>query len=210
MSRLDRHLLVVAGLVGLTALALAVPRGHARPAPSSSLDAIPRQLGLWADSGLSARDILPIDGRSREWVSRVYASGSRRVWLSVARYTGENGPQSRPSLEALVPTPGATAVARDSVSIALDGAAKLQLATVRVSIRLPDHTVTTWYWYQLGDRIIANEYGLRFWLALQTALRRSEPLLLIRVATVDEDEPTDFIRQLLPRLHDLAAVAGTE
>jgi hypothetical protein len=65
--------------------------------------------------------------------------------------------------------------------------------------------MTAWYWYHLGPRVIGDEYRLRFWLGLNTLLRRGDPLFLVRVATIDGAVPVDFIQALAPHVQRFAA-----
>jgi len=199
MSRLHRHFAVVIALASLAGLVVALPRGHARPEPRRTLERIPLQLGAWMSTPSDAAAILPDDPRSLESVARGYSSGGRTVWLAVARYTGENGPEHRPALDALVPARGLSSVSRSAVDIPLGGGAP-PLRVTHVALRFGDQALGVWYWYALDGRLIASEYSLRFWLALNTALRRDRELLLVRIATSDDDSPRDFVRGLMPVL----------
>ena len=206
MTRLDRSLLVVLGLVALAAALVSLPRGEARAEIGASLDLIPLALGDWRGRMVADVDtLLPVDGRSLESTRRVYERGDRRVWLGVARYLDMNGPETRPALHAITAGRGATSVTRSAVRISLDGATTLP--AMRVSTHYMTATQTTWYWYRLGRRVIGDEYSLRFWLAADTLLRRQLPLWLVRVSTTNGEEPDDFVRLLAPHLDTLTRVA---
>ena len=201
MSRLARHLLILIGLVAVVAIALAIPRGHARAATNLGLDRIPLELGPWQASLDTAQAVLPIDERSLESLSRVYSDGRRRLWVAVARYTGDNGPGRRPSVDALASTRGAISGVRDAVTLPFpDGGT---LPAMRLSVGWPEYTVTTWYWYRLGARAVGDEYSLRLRLGLNSVLGRSEPLLLVRVAALESEPPTAFMTLLVRHLDRL-------
>ncbi len=207
MTRLDRHLLVALGLIGLAALTPAPP-DRTQVTSGPLLDSIPTTLGSWTAETSSVETVLPVDSRSRESIGRVYDSGQRRLWLSVARYTSTNGPATRPALQALVRERGTSSLVRARATLSVDGAEPISV--MRVSLRFSDRVVTVWYWYQVGRRIVGDEYSLRFWLTLNTLLRRDHSLLLIRVATVDTDFPGNFLKFLVPCFYKLAAPAERE
>ena len=195
MRRLYGHLVVVVGLACLTGLVVALPRSYARPDERRVLERIPQQLGLWAARPGPA--ILPEDSRSIESLSREYSDGRRTVWLATARYTGQNGPDQRPALDTLAPHHSVSRVSRGAIDLTPVG---LPLRARDVTVRFHDHGLRIWYWYTLDGRLIGNEYSLRFWLALNTLLRRDRELLLIRAASADDDSPADFVRELAPAL----------
>ncbi len=206
MTRLDRHLFVVLGLVALTALLISLPRGEVRADIRPSVDTIPLEIGAWQGRTVSGDDAaLPVDVRSLESIRRTYEIGERRVWLGVARYPDENGPDIRPSPDAIAPTRGVSAVARGTARIPLDAAH--DVSAIRISTRYSNHSLTTFYWYRLGRRAISNEYGMRFWLGVNTLLRQRHPLFLVRVSTTDGQVPDDFVRLLVPHLDTLSALA---
>jgi EpsI family protein len=198
MTRLHGHLVIVIALACAAALVVALPRGHATPEPRRVLDALPLRLGEWVSNSSSAT-VLPDDPRSVESLARQYSNGSRTVWLSVARYSGENGPDHRPALHMLVPERGLSSISRTTADIPLDVGAPPLRAT-HVALRFRDGDLNVWYWYALGDRLIGDEYSLRFWLALNTALRRDRELLLIRVASSDGGSPGEFVKDFMPAL----------
>lgn len=195
MKRLYGHLIVVIALAGLSALVVALPRSYAKPDDRRILGGISPQLGSWTER--PGVPLLPDDARSIEAFSREYSDGRRTAWLSIARYTGQNGPDHRPSLGTLVPSRGVSSVTRGAVDLSPAG---LRVTATDVTVRFQDHGVRVWYWYVLDNRLIGNEYSLRFWLALNTLLRRDRELLLIRAATADDDSPADFVRALAPAL----------
>jgi EpsI family protein len=195
--------LIVVGLVAVTAVLVSVPHRDARADIGAPLDVIPLALGDWRGRMANDADqVLPVDDRSIEWTRRVYERGERRVWLGVARYMDVNGPDTRPALHAITPATGTMSVTRSTVHLTLSDATTL--AAMRISRHHPSGTLTTWYWYRLGDRLIGNEYSLRFWLGVDTLLRRRRPLWLVRVSTTDGHDPDDFVRLLAPRLNTLS------
>lgn len=207
MTRVDRPLFVVLGLVAVTALLISIPRGVVRAATGRSPDAIPLELGPWTGRMIAAEDrALPLDPRSLESIRRIYESGDRRVWLGVARYPDENGPDIRPAPDRIAPTHGGVTglVGRADDRIFVDTGH--EVSTIRIATQFRDLHLTTWYWYRLGSRRIANEYSMRFWLGANTILRRHEPLFLVRVSTSDGRRPDDFVRLLLPHLDTLSTV----
>ena len=205
MTRLERHLLVVVVLVALTALVVALPTSHARLAGPPQLHSIPAEVGGWEIRTPSSEVLLPVDRRSLESIGRVYERGDQRLWVAIARYSGENGPEKRPTLGTVVSTRGVTSIAREAVELPLDGAHSLP--AMRLSVGRSGNTMTAWYWYHLGPHVIGGEYSLRFWLGLNTLLRREDPLFLVRVVTTDGVVPIDFIQALATHVQRLAGRA---
>jgi len=142
MTRLDRHLLVALGLIGLAAL-IPVPQDRTQVASQPLIDSIPTTLGPWTAETSSVEAVLPVDSRSRESIGRVYDSGPRRLWLSVARYTSTNGPTTRPALQALVRERGTSSLVRGSATLSVDGSE--HISVMRVSLRFSESVVTVWY-----------------------------------------------------------------
>ena len=162
-------------------------------------------MGDWEARSPDAEILLPVDPRGVESIGRVFQRGERRLWAAITRYTGENGPEKRPALGAMVRTRGVTSLARETFALRLDGAGSLPV--MRLSMGRAGNTVTAWYWYHLGPRVIGDEYRLRFWLGVNTLLRREDALFLVRVATVDSEAPIDFIQALAPHVQRLAGRA---
>jgi hypothetical protein len=98
-----------------------------------------------------------------------------------------------------------TGVERDSVTLPVTNAPPLP--ATRLTVTMPRRTVHVWYWYRLDSRIVADEYGLRFWMGMNSVLGRKQPLFLVRVATVQPDVPADFMDSLARHFDERAALS---
>lgn len=145
-------------------------------------------------------EILPRDPRAQEAIRRTYSKGNRTLWVSVARYRSGNDPQWRPSLNLIVLERGAISVDHDMLRVNADGISGRPTSMNLISVRRPDQRISVVYWYQLGGKIIADDYRLRLKLFFDTLLFRRQGLFLVRIATVGSEWPEEFLRAFYPQL----------
>jgi EpsI family protein len=204
MTRLDRHLFVVVASVVLAAAIVHAPRREARVVVPPYVDDLPNTVGTWRGRAVVDDDVLPLDARSVDSVRRRYDGAAGPVWLGVARYPSGNAPELRPTLDALVPARGIRSMTQEAVQIPVPNGRTLH--AIRRTVRYPIDTLTMWYWYQLGPRVVSDEYGLRLQLGMNKIRGQPLPLFLVRVATTG-NIPSDFVAALLPHLDRLVAGA---
>jgi hypothetical protein len=205
MTRLDRRVLVVVGLVALTAAAIGSPRSQAHVRSASNSTNLPGTLGSWVARPVSDDGLLMVDRRSPESLIRSYENGARRASVALSLYTGENGPDRRPDINALISGKGVTHIDRTSVQLAAGD--RPSVPARRLTLTTRTGTINVWYWYRLGSRAIGDEYTLRFWMGANSVLHRIQPLLLVRVATTGNDLPVDFIEALDRHVGQLDALS---
>lgn len=200
MGLVDRYLAALFGLLALVGLAVALPRGEGAPRRGAPLDGLAREAGGWVAVEGAPEEILPSDPRALEAVRRTYARGGQTLWLTVARYRARNDPQWRPSLTLIVPERGAISIRHELLRMTLDGVAGRTAPVHLLSLRRPDRRIWVFYWYQLGDQPIADEYRLRLQLFMDTLLFRRRELLFVRMATASSERPDEFFRAFYRQL----------
>jgi hypothetical protein len=195
MTKVDRHLVVVLALVIITG-ATSIWVDHRRPESSATPVASPAAAVApvtgWAVADRVPGDVLPDDLRALEAVRQTYTDGSRTVWLVRAVYKTTSGPETRPSIDALVSRQGALAVEYGQMELretTLGG--RRHVSSVRV--RRGSNDITTVYWYRLGDDVVTGEYELRWRLFVDTLLGRTRVLTLTRVASDTTETLQSFI-----------------
>jgi EpsI family protein len=195
-------------MLALAAAIVYAPLYPIAPEASPSFFSVPIALDGWTGTHGAPTEILPVDPRARETIPWTYRKGDRVVWVAVGRYNSRNDPQSRPSINLIVPDHGASRLSHAIVSLDLNGAGQSPIPISQFLVTRPTTRLSILYWYQLGPKAIAGEYRFRSELFLNTLLGRHESLALVRVATSAEPRTNDsnpgvaqeFLREFYPKL----------
>jgi EpsI family protein len=187
MRLFDRNLITLLSMLGLAAGLVYVPLPASSPEviiPTSSASHTTITVEGWPETHGVPGEILPIDPRAKENTRWTYRHGDRVVWVAVGIYNPANSPESRPSVNFIVPERGARELSQRMVNIRIENDQESSLHVKQVTVARPSDHLAVVYWYQLGPKIIPDEYRLRLGLLVNTLLRRKEDLVLVRVATV--------------------------
>jgi len=198
MNVFNRHLMVLLGLVALTAFAIGLPRSEDDSrAEAAPVRRLPPVVDGWTIADTTApEDVLPSDPRAREVARWTYSKGDRDVFVAIARYRSSGDPEWRPSINQIAPARGASSVRQDRLAINWNGVAAPMNT---VTVKNPGRNVSVVYWYQIREQTIADEFHLRLIMLLDSLRRRGQEVWLIRIATTTAERPADFLREFYPQ-----------
>jgi EpsI family protein len=200
MPIVDRHLVVLLGVVALSGCLLVLPFGSRESSPAAPLEGLPTQVGNWRVVAPRPEWTLTADARASESLERTYTDGTFIVSLSVTRYPSRNDPRTRPAFHRIVPTRGVSRVVHDMVPVDLNGVVQGPIPLNRVSIMHEGKPSSVVYWYQLGHEVITGEYELRVRLFLDTLSGHRRSVVLVRLAASSPDALQPFLRTSFPHL----------
>ena len=179
----------------------------AAPAPPVDLSRLPAQVGQWRGEEAAPLDesvvrLLAADS----YINRTYsAAGTDPIGLYVAFYAGQKPGDSIHSPLNCLPGTGWEPVALSTMTIArpngTPGTAR------RMIVRKEDQQAFVLYWYQVHGRMLANEWGSKLHLFIDSVrLHRTDAALVRIVVPMDrssaaaEEQAVSFARALLPTL----------
>ena len=186
-----------------------LPPVRDREAPALE-EVLPKMLGAWAATDGIPEDVLPFDDHEAGAVRRTYRDGGRVTWISVARFTHQDEPLRRVSVQHIYPETHVARIEPAGLTMALDG---VRPTTVPARlIHRGGRRQFVAYWYQIGGHVYGNDYWYRWALVRRILLARRGDSLLIRIAVpVDRDQgPSRALSDAAefgPPLY--AALAGT-
>jgi hypothetical protein len=159
-------------VLGLLAGAAAVAYG-ASPLPerevSSRLDAVPTALAGWTATDGAPESVLPPDPRAATAIRRTYRSRERIAWISVARFTRQDAPARRASVDYIYPEREVTLAKSVEIMVPLEGSSALRRARV-IHRGGEQHAVV--YWHQIERRTYGDGYSFRWALMRRTIFDR--------------------------------------
>jgi EpsI family protein len=200
MRILDRHMVVLLGLVALTGLAVALPRVTDDSTTAAPLRMLPPVVDGWVANDDAPEDILPYDSRALQATRWTYSRGDQQVFVAVARYRSRNDPEWRPSINQIAPERGASSVSHERLAMSLNGVPGRTTPVNVVSVNRPDRHLSVLYWYQVGPKTIGDSYRLRLALFLNALRLRGQEVWLVRVAAPASERPEEFLRRFYPQL----------
>jgi EpsI family protein len=180
-------LAVVLGLLaGVGGAVHCLPPVRDREAPALEA-ALPRTLGAWAATGAVPVTVLPLDDHEADTVRRTYRDGRRVAWVSVARFTDQDEPRRRISVQRIYPETHAERIEPTHLAMQLDRASPTTVPARLIHRGGRQHVVA--YWYQIGSHAYGGDYRYRWALVRRILLARRGDSLLIRIAVpVDRDQ----------------------
>lgn len=192
-------------VLGLLAGAAAVAYG-ASPLPehevSSRLDTVPTALAGWTATDGAPESVLPPDPRAATAIRRTYRSRERIAWISVARFTRQDEPARRASVDYIYPEREVTLAKSVEIMVPLEGSSALRRARV-IHRGGEQHAVV--YWHQIARRTYGDGYSFRWALMRRAIFDRRGDSVLVRIAVpldrTDRDAALAGIAELGPPLH---------
>ena len=208
MRLLDRYLVTLVVLLGLAGGLAYLPARMSPQEATRPISRFPMILGEWVGSYGAPSDLLPSDPRAKEDARWTYRNGNQVVWVAVGLYDSRNDPQTRPSINLILPGRDVSGIERTVLPMQLNGAGETSTPVNQIIVTMATARLGMLYWYQLGPRSIADEYRFRLALFLNTLLGKEERLALVRVATAgvagQESQrlaaPEEFLRMIYPEL----------
>ena len=184
MRLLDRYLVTLVVLLGLAGGLAYLPARMSPQEATRPISRFPMILGEWVGSYGAPSDLLPSDPRAKEDARWTYRNGNQVVWVAVGLYDSRNDPQTRPSINLILPGRDVSGIERTVLPMQLNGAGETSTPVNQIIVTMATARLGMLYWYQLGPRTIADEYRFRLALFLNTLRGSKERLVLVRVATV--------------------------
>jgi EpsI family protein len=176
--------LLVAGLLGVTAIFL---HGRSRGeilAAREPLTNFPHQLGEWRGTDISIpRDVLDVLG-SGDFLLRAYEDDSGKnseVDLFLAYFPSQRAGDTIHSPKNCLPGAGWSPVEARRISIALPGRAPFPANRYVIAKGSERQLVLYWYWAH--ERAVASEYLAKFYLVADSIRMNRSDGSLVRVTT---------------------------
>ena len=200
---------IALGLVGAAGAVVAVPR-PAEIVRRAYPEALPPILGAWRAIADEPPADIGGDANAAAQLRRTYASGDRRVWVSVLYYARQAGRERMPAGELLYPHLGWTEQSIRLDGLPVDGGAKVS-ANLLVT-RFDHQRYAVVYWYQVGSSTIASDHFYRALVMYNRIVhQRSDAALVRAIMPADgeggmaaaRDQISQFVRVFQP------ALAGT-
>jgi exosortase D (VPLPA-CTERM-specific) len=208
--RISRPFVAALALLGIAAgFAIAPPAPETAPARKSFLE-FPLTLGDWRgrsdrldqlyENTLLATDYLMVDFNRGQ---------GRAANLFVAYYQSQRAGESAHSPKSCIPGGGWRIVDLREVSIPSVAIGKTPLKVNRAVIELGSHRELIYYWFQQRERVITNEYLVKWYLMLDSVARRRSDGALVRLVApigpnqseADADASVlDLLRHVAPQL----------
>jgi EpsI family protein len=151
------------------------------------LAALPMDVGRWhgtqaPDFEPAVRDALGVD----EYINRTYTTtDNASVGLYVGFYESQRRGRTMHSPLNCLPGAGWQPTSHDLISI--DGLPGRAITVNRYIVAKGLDRLLVLYWYQAHDRVVANEYWARFYLAADALRLNRTDGALVRIATPLED-----------------------
>lgn len=209
MSPAGRLAVVLGLLAGVGGAVHCLPPVRDRKAPALEA-ALPRTLGAWAATDVVPETVLPLDDHEADAVRRTYRDGRRVAWVSVARFTDQDEPRRRISVQRIYPEIHVERIELTELAMELDRPGPTTVPARLIHRGGRQYVVA--YWYQIGSRVYGGDYRYRWALVRRILLARRGDSLLIRIAvSVDRDQglsrSLSVAAELGPPLY--AAIADT-
>ncbi len=184
MSRIKVNFWITAFLLVLTISASKLTERRSVDSLAAPLESIPQTIDGWSLSKtetLNARTLQVLTPTS--YISRVYEKDHLELQLFVAYYAVQRAGENMHSPKNCLPGSGWDIWRQESAMIPVGTSA---VKVNRYSIQNSGQRMLMFYWYQSGQRIIANEYLGK--------------ILLVRDALVDGHTAGSIVRLSLPDL----------
>jgi exosortase D (VPLPA-CTERM-specific) len=196
------------GLIGIIAVtsATAVKRGEIIPSRESLLD-FKKSMGSWQGSALAMEkeylDVLKLD----DYVLANYASPDQKSMnLYIGYYVSQQKGRTPHSPAACMPGGGWVINSLQPLQVGLQSSAPF--AVNRVLIQKGDEKQLVLYWFKQRDRLLADEFLVKFFLFWDALTRRRSDGALIRLVTPITTQDSEEAAER--RLLDFAGLVSAE
>ena len=207
-----KHVLLLTAVLLLHAVVYYAAAARRERIPDfTPLAMFPTALGDWrmtADYPLTddtQRVLRADDTLNRDYVN---ASQAKKASLWIAEYKTQRYGQTPHSPKACLPGAGWEPIENSTIPIVVPGWPKPIVANKYVVANGDFSKEVAIYWYQSHNRVIASDYGARFWLVLDSIrYHRSDTSLVRALVTVENDDvdaatrtTVGFIQAFFPAL----------
>lgn len=189
---------LLAGTMAVSSLtARRIPEPLAIP-----LDRIDRRISGWtaeSDQALDAPTLHALDATS--YLSRTYRKQESELNVFIAFYAQQRAGESMHSPKHCLPGAGWEIWRQDSATVSTDGE---EIRINKDSIENLNNRMLMFYWYQSKDRIVANEYLGKLFLAKDTLFSGHTAGSIVRIMVPDTPEMSAegvaFASRLIPQV----------
>lgn len=154
----------------------------------------------WTPAPDPGPDVLPVDRRPGQHLTRAFQNGSQTVWIAVDYYPSQSEGNRPPAQQLLYPGRGWTDLSAQPVTVPLDSTGARSLPATLVLMRMHGRHIAVVYWYQLQRRSVASDHGYRAVVLYNRLVHGRSDGALVRVGTpvAEGATPAAAIANLMP------------